>query len=228
MRIAAEWDTFMEVEQQMETEQSPTTLQPSGRMSADMFDDADFDTTILHPVDKTAEKETSAINRTASNSTIFNSENKSSDSSKSVFDEIDIDAHLDALDEQMLEDDRCKRAKLDSPVITSNVKTVSLIKKIQDNVTSGKFKVRAQFDGVAQKLTIIDGVWSLKIRVKDETDNLEVMVDNGIIEKMIGIKSRKVGEWKDKILAEDPATEANLYAVSTLKALIVDKYAIIS
>lgn len=181
-----------------------------------MFDDADFDTTMSYQLEKTPEKEKSAINKTASNSTIFNAENKSSDSSKSVFDEIDIDAHLDALDEQILEDDRRKRAKLDAPVITNNIKTVSLIKKIQDNVTSGKFQVRAQFDGVARKLTIVDGVWSLKIRVKDETDTLEVMVDNDIIEKMIGIESQKVGEWKDKIVAEDRTTEANLYAVSHL------------
>lgn len=217
MWLAGEWDKFMEPEMEVEyhqpaqhnaessTQNNPETISP------DIFED-EFDSRIPSRLDQ------SVVTNKMPNVT--------SDSNRSVFDEIDIDAHLDALDEQMKRDDQMECSEHDSnylqnrakqkqeAVVGNNVKSIAQLKNIRNNVTSGKFKIHAKFDCVIRKLSANDEGWCIKLRVKDENETLEVWLDSSIIIEIIGFDVKSIPLLKSKILSEDQSAENSLFAVS--------------
>lgn len=222
MLLAAEWDTFMEVEQQMELEhhqkvqnnyESRRTRNHSGTSTPDIFAD-NFDSRIREPLDQSA-----VTNRIS---------NLSSDSNRSVFDEMDIDAHLDALDEQIQRNAEMNCFEHDSnqlqsraeqnqeAVLGNDVKSIAQLNNIRNNVTSGKFRVRAQFDCVVRKLSANDEGWCIKLRIKDEDETLEVWLDSSIVLEIIGFDTKSIPLLRSKLLEENQSTEKFLLGVSSM------------
>lgn len=172
--------------------------------SPDIFDDSDCSSKQLMNV-----KQIITTPRRDKNIVNHNDNNKSfgSESSKSFFDAIDIDTHLDMIDAEM------KKAK-ESCNKDGTILIKDLITK-RCNITSGKFKINARFNRVIEKLTANDNAWSIKLCISDDTGEFVAWLDSSITSNLIGYDTSAIPELRTKILMRDECTTAAVLKVRT-------------
>lgn len=120
-----------------------------------------------------------------------NIKNISSDTDKSLFEDMDIDVHLDIIDEQV---------KLTNH---SNKKQIGIGELLSNNITRGKFTIKAKFKSLIQKLSVTDDAWSLKLLITDDKNDMEVSVHSDVISDLTGYYPAAVMALKKDILHKD-------------------------
>lgn len=122
----------------------------------------------------------------------INSLNTSTESD--IFNNIDIDLHLDEIE-------------------NSEIKEISikdLLEKKQ-NITKGVFRInKSKFKSVVEKLTATNTAWSLKIEIKDESGTMVVKMDSDVITKLADCPPSVIMEYRNKINDTDNSAELSI------------------
>ncbi|KAF2905375.1 hypothetical protein ILUMI_00793 [Ignelater luminosus] len=140
-----------------------------------------------------------------------NIKNISSDTDKSIFEDMDIDAHLDIIDEQVQQTNQ-----------STNKKQIGIGELLSNNITCGKFTIRAKFKSVTQKLTVTDDVWSLRLLITDDKNDMEVSVHSDVMSDVMGYYPAAVMALKKDILNKDEnATTTVMKMLEELKVKIM-------
>ncbi|KAK5649599.1 hypothetical protein RI129_000628 [Pyrocoelia pectoralis] len=136
---------------------------------------------------------------------------EANDNMYSMFEDIDIDAHLDIIDNQ----------QGDSVVNCSN-KVVSIAHLLENKVTEGQFLVRAQYKKVVQKLSVTDEGWTLLLLIGDESGELEARVDSTVVSNLIGYEHTAVMAIRKNVINKDEnVTAALMKGVEAMKNKII-------
>ncbi|KAK4884820.1 hypothetical protein RN001_001091 [Aquatica leii] len=127
------------------------------------------------------------------------------DANDSMFEDMDIDAHLDIIDRQR------------SP---PSINEITPIKNLlnNNNVACRYFTINAKFKKVVQKLTVTEDSWVLKVLLSDDSGDLEVIVDTKVISHLIGYAPSAVISLRKDVLNKDQcATTTFIKIISALK-----------
>ncbi|RZC34245.1 recQ-mediated genome instability protein 1-like, partial [Asbolus verrucosus] len=114
------------------------------------------------------------------------------DDNDDVFNDIDIDAHLDEFDKKSEETPLC-----------SNVVTIVKLLEKMGNINRGTFKIKAKFKSVVEKLTIGSDEYKLVIQIEDDTGDLTVKMHSDIIADFTGYSPAAILSLKSSILDDD-------------------------
>ncbi|XP_018333999.1 recQ-mediated genome instability protein 1-like [Agrilus planipennis] len=125
----------------------------------------------------------SSVGNTKETNEKFNQSKKTGfefeDDDDDLFENMDIDAHLDFIDSQQLQ------LKQQMPI-----KKITSINELQfKKNNASKFTIKAKFKSVLEKLTITEGKWLLKLSVSDDTGDLAIWVHNDFMTKLGGLSA---------------------------------------
>ncbi|XP_076260178.1 uncharacterized protein LOC143196400 isoform X2 [Rhynchophorus ferrugineus] len=100
-----------------------------------------------------------------------------------------------------IDDDDASAIVNTSPEI--KVMTIEKLKKILPNIGMGKFKIRAKFSKVVQKMVIKDKLYNLVIKVEDSSGDLVVRVLSDVVQGFVGISPEKMEDLKGLVYKND-------------------------
>lgn len=190
-----------EVEMFLEAESSTNNTTNEGRKKAtratpDMFEDTDFETydfdniDNIEPVPKLENKshETIQFRDVQSKKDIIDLTESLDSDDDDVFNNIDLDAHLNLIDNQAKQSEQLNIARL-------------LEKK--NNKSKGVFRIKAKFKSIAQKLGVQDNEWCLKIFIEDKSGEMLVIVHSDIVANLAECLPSKLTDLQPRISSND-------------------------
>jgi hypothetical protein len=127
-----------------------------------------------------------------------------------IFNDLDIDAHLDQVDKEIV-----GRKSSMKP----NTITVAKLLEIKENVSKGVFKIKAKFKCVIEKLTISDEGYKLVIKVEDSTGDIVVSLHSDVISDLAGYSPTDIMCLKSDILNKDETAADKVMKVINLYSL---------
>ncbi|XP_023022121.2 uncharacterized protein [Leptinotarsa decemlineata] len=222
-RMNEELAILMEVERDFEETQAKrrkTNKTPDMSFDDMEISDSEFENIVIpEPVIATGVE---AVNKTSANlETVCKpttSENNQevvdlSDSlelENDVFEDLDIDAHLDKIDRE-------------NGVSEPKLWTIDDLVKNMPNITNDKFKIRGKFKSIVEKMTIIDDEFHLVIKVEDETGDISVRLHNNIVANYTGVSAVDLMKLKTEIAENNAVAQGKfLGALKSLKEKLVE------
>lgn len=229
-QINEEIEMIMQLE--AEREQVNTNKQGNRLKSPDMFGDFEVDNLNLESIEiptKTAHVSERNTIKTMDNINLT----ESLEGDMEVFENIEIDCQKTDIkkvssnniinnvtkDDLKLKDNAsCIKNK--SPVKIPLQTKVWAIQTLHNNlpkITNGKFKIKAKFKAIVEKLTLIDEKFHLVIEVEDSSANISLKVDNEIVAHMAECTAENLLFLKSQI--HDNILVAQTKALGVLKTL---------
>ncbi|XP_018566661.1 recQ-mediated genome instability protein 1 [Anoplophora glabripennis] len=216
LRIAAQIDMLMEVEEGFE---KPPAKRKKSK-TPDLFEDADIDDSVFESIDipNIIEKTPKSTNTPQNNEKMRPTDSnidKSLEFGDDLFEIFDLEAHLD----QPTKESGWKPNTSQKPMIF----TIEKLKNNMPNISNGKFKIKAKFNSVVEKLTVRDEEYHLIIKVEDDTGDLVVKVHTDLVSDMSGCCVTALMSLKTGILENDTETHGKvLEALRSLREKLVE------
>ena len=128
------------------------------------------------------------------------------DDDDDVFNDIDIDAHLDQVES--------------APVAGPSVITIAKLIQNKNNISKGVFRIRAKFKSVEEKLTVSDGEYKLVIKVEDASGDLVVRVHSDVISEFAECTPTSIMSLKSNVLGKNKEAIEKMMQVHQSKIII--------
>lgn len=192
MRIAKEMEMLLEVENDILTE-----TQRGRNKSPDIFDDVDFEDEEFEKITKLhlSNQKLNHVNETVNErkndvestfiDDVFDTE---------MFDQINLHAELEAINSQ-------------------EKNAVFFINELKSKSKKGKYRIKAKYNSVIQKLTEMQQSWYLKLKVEDNTGVIDVLMHNDIITELVGCSCTSLMKYKSRIINKDKNAMTNVLKV---------------
>lgn len=192
IRIAKEMEMLFEAEKDILETKTERNKSP------DMFDDVDFEDeefdkiTKLHLHNQKSDHLDETLNKTENDlqpsfiDDVFDA---------NMFDQIDLHAELEAINSQ-------------------EKNAIVPINKLKSKNNRGKYRIRAKYNSVTQKLTEVQQSWYLKLKVEDNTGVIDVLMHNNIITELVGCSCTALMKYKNRIINKDKNAMTNVLKVS--------------
>ncbi|KAJ8939987.1 hypothetical protein NQ314_010927 [Rhamnusium bicolor] len=198
MKLAEEMEILMEMEK--EFEEPRAKRRKSDSRTPDMFDDMDVDDYDFSKIDipdtiiktnkdtnKTPVVKETNIQKISSPINIDLSASLEQDNE--VFENLDIESHLDKIDDKVNKVHETefstpqKRAILEKKLTPpkSVILTIEKLLKNIPNISNGKFKIKAKFKSIVEKLTVADDEFYLVIKVEDDSGDITVRIHSDVV-----------------------------------------------
>lgn len=210
LRIAAQIDMLMEAEQEFE---KPAVSKRKSK-TPDLFDDADIDDSVFENIDipnfidetpkpskNSLQNEKVQINSNVDKSLKFE------DDLSDFFDESQFG--------QSTKESEWKPSTSQKPLIF----TIEKLKRNIPNICNGKFKIKAKFISVVNKLTVADDEYYIVIKVGDDTGDLDVRIHTDVVSDFAECRAQAVMSLKAEIMENN--TEAQRKVVEVGKIILV-------
>ncbi|KAG5877411.1 hypothetical protein JTB14_035649 [Gonioctena quinquepunctata] len=117
-----------------------------------------------------------------------------------VFEGLDIEAHLDKIDEQH---------KISQPLQPKVWPIDRLVNSIP-NISNGKFKIKCKFKSIVEKMILVDEEFHLVIEVEDETGDISVKLHSDIVADLIGFSAAELMKLKAEIMENNFAAQSKI------------------
>ncbi|CAG9818447.1 unnamed protein product [Phaedon cochleariae] len=118
------------------------------------------------------------------------------------FSNIDLDAHLDKID----------MASVSKPITSSQMKiwTIEKLSKNIPNISNGKFKIRAKYKSVVEKMCVVDDAFHLVIKVTDDTGDIDVRLHTDVVGELFGRSAPDVMKLKSQVIQRNPEAQQKM------------------
>ncbi|XP_060525932.1 recQ-mediated genome instability protein 1-like isoform X2 [Cylas formicarius] len=104
-----------------------------------------------------------------------------------------------------------------------NVITIKKLKHLQPNIGKGKFKVKAKFSRVVEKMTLTDNSYHMVISLADTSGDVSVLVHSNLVASFAQLDPESAAGLKEKIMENDDEAKAKLLMVlKNIKERLVD------
>lgn len=118
-----------------------------------------------------------------------------SDESDDIFNDIDIDSHLNEIDKKIKKEQQ-----------TDKILTIEQLSDLKRAGKEGIFKVKAKYKSIAQKLSIENELWSLQIVIEDDQmHELSVSMDSNVISNLMGYFPSQMMALKNSVNSNSEA-----------------------
>ena len=128
-----------------------------------------------------------------------------------IFAEIDIDQHLDLIEEQINNQAVKRKKSEDEDEDIVNVQQISvqcsslpynyikqILERSRDHLLGKTIRIYARFKSVVKSITVIKKAWSMSFLITDFTGDLIVQIDGKVIEQLIGYGPEEVNNLKKR------------------------------
>lgn len=233
-KINEEIEMMMEIEREMENSKNKSTKNIPQK-SPDIFDNTEIDdfSFELIEIPKTVPKSNIA-NQKLSHKNNINDANlsKSLEEGNEVFENLDLNIDIgikndfnsiqkSSLLKDISEDTAIKSdCKISEAPINKPKITLWTIEKLNKNISSinnGKFKIKAKFKNIIEKLSVADNKFQLVVEVEDDTGSITLKFDDEIVGSLAGCTSSSLMRLKSQV--EENIVEAQTKVLSVLKTL---------
>lgn len=207
LRIAAEIDMLIEAERDFE--EPPTKKRKS--KTPDMFDDADFNDSIFENIEipplviETVPEPTKTLSSNKKQDQMDLTINEDLELENELFENFNIDAHLN----QLTKESECRPSSPQKPLIL----TIEKLLKNIPNIGNGKFKIRAKFNSIVEKLNMVDEEYHLVVKVEDETGDLTVKIHTDIVSDFSGCYPTTLLSLKTGIIEQNTEAQKKVMEV---------------
>lgn len=212
-----EFELLMEVEQELKqynksnnTQSTQKTVTETRSRTPDMFDDMDL---VLQSIEipPVIDNRPSTSKKQSDISNFFNKpKEKLITNAEQPNEVINISDSLDL--ESFVSEDILNVNKTflpHQPVIWP----VDKLLKTIPNVTNGKFKIRAKFKSVIEKMNIVNDKFNLVVKVGDDTGDITLKIHNDVVVELIGISEVVFMGFKDGLSKNDSGVHRRLLEV---------------
>lgn len=228
--INQEIETIMEIEREMETSKSKDSKNIPQK-SPDIFDNTEIDNFSFESIEipNTIQKST-IVNQKLSQKNDLNDEvlSQSLEEGIEVFENLDMN-----IDVPLKNDANCNRqsnfltdnsgdnvAKISEQPIKQpkiNVWSIERLTKNISNINNGKFKIKAKFKSIIEKLSVADEKFHLVVEVEDGTGSITLKFEDEIVGHLANCTANSLMGLKSQV--EDNIVEAQTKVLSVLKTL---------
>lgn len=240
-KINEEIEMIMELERTMDNPNTHNTKQKTPDIFDDMeIDDFSLETSVFPNTVKKSNRE----NLVCKNSVPDDDLTKSLKDGMDVFEKLDvnIDTNIKKIDKNITSDFHTRRNSSDDFNIVKpkiNVWSIERLNNKLSNINNGKFKIKAKFKSIIEKLSLTDEMFHLVVEVEDQSGSIVLKIHDEVVSTLAGctaatlvrLKSQDdVGQAQSKILNVLKTLKDKLISFDSLAEVIVnskEKYPIL-